>query len=153
MSQWTHVSAIIRFDGIKGTTPDPILGHMVSFDDPTEAWDTCDVPCGSEGSLQYILSDIREGIVRFTSDIGEGIVRFTAAIWGDLRDYGDENDVAEIESYLTRIVDGHIIRSGIAEIRVDGTQVDPSIRKILRYMMEDDSLKAQWHTIWEQSSE
>ncbi len=105
MSQWTHVNASIRFDGMKGMTPDPDPGHTVSFDSPGQAWDECDVPCGSEGSLQYQMTEV-----------GDGLTRFTAAIWGDLRDY---SDVAEIEAYLARITTGQMIRSGVAEIRVE----------------------------------
>jgi len=38
MSYWTHVSATIRFDGIKNITPDPDLGKCVDFDDPEIMW-------------------------------------------------------------------------------------------------------------------
>ncbi len=106
MSKWTHVNAVIRFDGIKGQDPDPDLGNTVSFDDENEEmWDACNVPCGSEGSLEYKLIEV-----------GDGITRFTAVIWGDLRDY-DESD--KIVKYLEHITQGHMIRSGIAEINME----------------------------------
>lgn len=91
MSQWTHVAAVIRFDGVKGMTPDPNLNQ--------------DVPQGSEDGLHY-------GLV----EVGEGIPRFTVTIWGDLRDF---NNIGEIIAYLERITKGHTIRSGIAEIDVE----------------------------------
>jgi len=130
MSQWTHVNAIIRFDGIKGITPDPELGHTVNFDDHEDTWDKCDIPCGDAGSLQYELKEV-----------GEGIPRFVASIWGDLQDY---SDIDEIERYLNRIVSGQLIRSGVAEINVEC-----GITKVLRYTPYPNSDSGKWQTVWE----
>ena len=132
MSQWTHVNATIRFDGIPGMTPDPDLGRTVEFDDPQEMWNKCNVPCGSEGSLRYEITEV-----------GDGVTRFVAAIWGDLRSY---SDVAEIEAYLTRITTGQMIRSGVAEIEVEYKTV-----KVLRFNSDLDV--QAWQTVWEQSAE
>lgn len=132
MSQWTHINASIRFDGIKGMTLDPDLGKTVSYDDPVGAWNACDVPRGSEGSLQNTLTEI-----------GDGAVRFVATVWGDLRDY---EDVAEIEAYLDRIVEGQGIRSGVAEIEVEYKST-----KVLRY---NNDLDVQaWQMVWEETTE
>ncbi len=106
MSQWTHINAAIRFDGIGGMTPNPDLGKTVDFEDLGTARDTCDVPRGSEGSLQYKLTEVDR----------IGMTRFVAIIWGDLRDY---SNVDELKEYLARITEGHAIRSGIAEINVE----------------------------------
>lgn len=131
MSQWTHVNAVIRFDGIKGRTPDPNLGYTYHYNDPPENSNRCDVPCGSEGSLQYKLIELS----------GEGLVRFVAVIWGDLRDY---NDVEVIEEYLKRITKSQLIRSGIAEIVVERGKT-----RVLRYNQE----KEDWETILEENDE
>lgn len=114
MSQWTHVCVAIRFDGLKGMTPDPKLD--------------CKIPRGSEGPLHCELIEV-----------GDGAVRFTAVIWGDLRDY---SDIAEIEAYLARIVEGQGIRSGVAEI-----EVEYKTEKVLRYDRDSEL----WKTVWEKA--
>ena len=112
MSDWTHVNAAIRFDGMPGMFKRPKLGTTCRYDDEDRSkWKDCDVPCGSEGSLQYSLIEY-----------GTGLPWLAVHIWGDLRDY---QDIDAIVAYLTRIVEGQMIRSGIAEIEIEGcpTQV------------------------------
>ena len=105
MSQWTHVNCSIRYDmvplpgAIDELTPD--LGRTARYDDDDTS---CDVPCGSEGSLQYI-----------THVYDNGLPWMIAAIWGDLRDY---DDVDEIVAYLERITKDKMVRSGVALIEV-----------------------------------
>ncbi len=108
MSIWTHVNAAIRFDGIPGVAPQtrPDLGNTYHYDDDESVFSECNVPCGSEGSLQYRLVEY-----------DTGLPWLAAHIWGDLRDY---ENIDAIVAYLTRIVAGQIIRSGIAEIAVEG---------------------------------
>ena len=109
MSQWTHVAGIIRFDGF--VKPD--LGKVVSLeycnmsdDEYEKACEECEVPMGSEDSLQHQLwTNPREG----------NAARYTAMIWGDLRDY---NDVDEIVAYFNRIVKGQRIRQACFEVDV-----------------------------------
>ena len=111
MSTWTHVAAIVRFDGLRlpgMPDPTPKLGQTATYDDEPAAWDACDVPCGSEGSLQYQL---------WTNPNPTSLAAYTAMIWGDLRDY---EDVDEIEAYLGRITAGAMIRQGVAEISIEG---------------------------------
>ena len=107
MSQWTHVAATIRFDALRLTDmPDqtPDLGTPVTWEDGN--FDSCNMPCGSEGSLQHML---------WTNPMTNALAAYTAAIWGDLRDY---SDVDEIKAYLARITDGQSlgVRQGVAEI-------------------------------------
>ncbi len=116
MSQWTHVNASIRFDGVRGLTPPPELGWPCRWEDTVEVMDACNVPCGSEGSLEWSLH---------TNPASDSLARWTASIWGDLRGY---DNVREIESYLARIVKDRPIRSGVAEIVVEHTSTT-----ILRY--------------------
>jgi len=105
MSQWTHVNAAIRFDGLPGISKQPNLGTTVDYKDAQEIWEACDVPCGSEGSLKFKVTVV-----------GEGLVWVNAHIWGDLRDYDNEQ---EIILYLERICKGQHVRSGIAEIGIE----------------------------------
>ena len=92
MSQWTHVNAIIRFDGLSGMVPPPQIRD--------------DVPTGSEGPLNVSLEEV-----------GDGMLRFVGTFWGDLRDY---SDVDEIVRYFTKMTEPpQMIRSGILEIAVE----------------------------------
>ena len=53
MSQWTHVNASIRFDGLlgMGLPTESDLGVICTY----ENWKNTDMPCGSEGGLQYSI--------------------------------------------------------------------------------------------------
>ncbi len=126
MSVWTHVNASIRFDGLSslGSSTKPDLGHTCDFDSPEKIWDKCNVPCGSEGSLEYKLWQV-----------GDGMVWYNAMIWGDLRSY---DDIQEILDYLTRIIQGQMIRSGVAAIQCELKQEKNGV-----YEVNDDKL------IWE----
>ena len=109
MSQWTHVAATIRFDALRlPGMPDqrPILGNTCSFDSPQEDWEKCDVPCGSEGSVKHLIYE----------EPGPSLAAYVAIIWGDLRDY---SNVEEIKKYLERIIEGRMVRQGVAQIEVE----------------------------------
>lgn len=108
MSQWTHINASIRFDGIIGFgTAEPDLGITCSYEDEEEQWNKCDVPCGSEGSMQYMV---------WKNPSQSSLAFRTVVFWGDLRSY---SNVEEILTYFNRITEGQMIRSGILEIDVE----------------------------------
>lgn len=118
MSTWTHVCGVIRFDGLSilGESHEPDCGNTCSFEDDSEAWDKCNVPCGSEGSIQ---------ISKWTNPCSSSMARWTYSIFGDLRDY--END-QEIIDYFNRIVDGKYVRQGCYSFEVEG-----SLKRIFTY--------------------
>jgi len=95
MSQWTHVNAHIRIDGIEG------VHKGFNLDE--------NIPCGSEGSLQYKIDKV-----------GTGLVLYNVAIWGDLRDYNNKQEIIE---YLVKNFENEMIRSGIAEIEVERDKI------------------------------
>lgn len=109
MSQWTHVAGVVRFDGIAGMMPEPVLGNTVSYEDPERKWSECNVPMGSEGSLSHNM---------VTSSRDSDLARWVATIWGDLRDYDNADEIIE---YFKRIVNGQMIRSGVFKIDVEGS--------------------------------
>jgi len=98
MSQWTHVAGAIRIDGIPSLTGisqeeeikeiESLIGNTASYYDGEDAWDRCNVPCGSEGSIQrkFIFTGHDKGI-------GHSLSRGVVVIWADLRDYGDEGAI------------------------------------------------------------
>lgn len=108
MSQWTHVNASIRFDGIlgMGQPTEKDLGQICRFGDEQD-WENSIIPCGSEGSIEYKI--VKTGD---ENDMASMVVVFT----GDLRDYDDAN---EIIKYFNDIVKERMIRSGILEIEVE----------------------------------
>jgi len=108
MSQWTHVAGIVRFDGLFNMgMPEPDLGFTCRFDSKEVDWDKCNVPCGSEGSLDCKMWK--------NPDNGDLAAR-TAYIFGDLRDYDNADEIIE---YFNRIVEGQIIRDACYVINVE----------------------------------
>ncbi len=113
MSQWTHVNASIRFDGLMGMglPTESDLGQMCKWgDEDTSHWETSKLPCGSEGSIEYTV--VKTG--------GENSLACMAVIFtGDLRDYEDKE---EILNYFTELCKGKMVRSGILEIDIEFQQ-------------------------------
>ena len=112
MSQWTHVCGAIRVDALVSSEFDDTaidlverFGQPVSFDDPESLWDSCSVPLGSEGSIQYSVSHTGD-----QSSLSWGIVD----IWGDLRDYSNAQEIYE---WVKKACIGLFIRS--CSIKVD----------------------------------
>ena len=105
MSQWTHVSASIRFDGIMGIgLPTELdLGVICTFED----WNETDMPCGSEGGIEYTVIKNKDE---------NSMAAMVVVFYGDLRDYEDSK---EILSYFEKITNGRMIRSGILEIEIE----------------------------------
>ena len=92
MSIWTHVAAIIRIDSIKGFGIGPqskeelekVLGPVAEFDGTDEEWNACTLPCGSEGSLQYVI---------WENEDDHCISAFTVSVFGDLRNYDESMSI------------------------------------------------------------
>ena len=113
MSKWTHVAGIIRLDSMGaqivrqlptecGSKREKIeeavtraLGNTCNFESTPEESAICNVPTGSEGSLQHNVFP--------NSDKGDdhGLSWGYATIWGDLRDFGTE-DVPTIKEWFQR---------------------------------------------------
>ena len=113
MSTWTHVAGIIRFDGIASLgSKEPDCGFTCDFEDNEDIWGKCNVPCGSEGSLQ---------ISKWTNPSNSALSRWTYSIFGDLRNYGgNHEDEKEIVDYFNRIVKDQIIRQACFSFQVGG---------------------------------
>ncbi len=88
MSQWTHVTGCIRVDGLPKIVPgftikniEKVLGPQCTFDD----WrDDTNLPCGSEGGLQYRVIEY-----------DDGLPWVVIPVWGDLRDYDNVNEIRQ----------------------------------------------------------
>jgi hypothetical protein len=114
MSQWTHINGTIRIDHFRDLEPEldfnKVIGRTCAFADPEKIWNACTVPCGSEGSLQYIA---------WVNPEKNSMAAYTVTIFGDLRDY---DNVPEIVAWFDKITTGKdlMIRSAILEISVEG---------------------------------
>lgn len=110
MSQWTHVAGIIRLDSMgncivrqlpTGSKREKIeeavnkaLGNTWNFESTPEEVERCNVPGGSEGSLQH-------NVFPNSDEDEHGLSWGYATIWGDLRDFGTE-DVPEIKVWFQK---------------------------------------------------
>ena len=108
MSQWTHVAGIVRLDNMGSLVRMPVsarnekveeavvraLGNTCVYGDSSETWNSCTVPCGSEGSLQY---KVYPNTNKDSRSLSWGYV----AIWGDLRGF-DVGDLPTIYDWLEK---------------------------------------------------
>lgn len=111
MSIWTHVVGNIRVDGLPRLDRKrfsiakikKILGPISTY----EIVRKTTLPCGSEGSLQYQIIEY-----------GKGMSWIAIAIWGDLRDF---DDIEEIKDWLKNIFPKlGMIRDAAIKIQVEG---------------------------------
>lgn len=113
MSQWTHVAGCIRIDSPPFLDVNPMrelsqsFGNTCKFGDPQSKWNRCNVPCGSEGSVQYCIERTGD-----EHSMSWGVVY----IWGDLRDYDSQQ---KIYDWLRMACAGKMIRSCAVKIDVE----------------------------------
>lgn len=113
MSIWTHINGCIRIDGIPSIMDvsdnkmKEILGSTCEYESSGAERDACNVPCGSEGSMQYKLIGA-----------GTGLILWTVPVWGDLRDYDDAQEVTDWFNRVTQ-KSGLIIRDAVLQINVE----------------------------------
>lgn len=91
-----------------------LLGNTCSFEDDEEKWEDCNVPFGSEGSIQFSF---------WSNPNLSHLAAFTVAIFGDLRDFG-QADVPEIKEWFEKVTkaESAMVRSAILEIEVEGSE-------------------------------
>jgi len=111
MSQWTHVAGIVRVDALPFGDPTKTIessfGKTCEYDSPESARESCTVPCGSEGSVQYCVEHTG----------GEHSLAWGCVyIWGDLRDY---SDAQEIYKWLKTATKSLLIRSCVVKIDIE----------------------------------
>lgn len=105
MSRWTHISGVIRFDNYSSLMDfeseekidevkilKEVLGPISTFANPGE---TCTLPLGSEGSLEYKIDKIPDDSL---------IPNLNVLFYGDLRDYGGKKDIKIFQKWLKTLV-------------------------------------------------
>lgn len=96
MSDWTHVAAIFRVDGIRAIAPDPdfdeVFGKECLFESPVEVWDDANehpeayLPLGSEGTLEKSV---------WVNPDRSCMAAYTVSVFGDLRDFSSIDEIME----------------------------------------------------------
>lgn len=95
MSYWTYVNGSIRVDSVPLKNKEiRALFKTCKFGGSVEEWESCNVPRGSEGSLQVLL--------HFNSSKYEAC-RVTMTIYGDLRGF-EESRHHEIIEWINGII-------------------------------------------------
>lgn len=98
MSTWTHVAGCIRIDSIPCmidiTNEVRDCFKSCDFDSTKDLWDSCNMPCGSEGSVQWYL-----WVNPDTYDCCSHMI----TLYGDLRDYGKEQE-EEIKNWWNKLL-------------------------------------------------
>ena len=127
MSLWTHITGTVRVDSFLEYAKtkkqiEDILGKPAYFESP-EDWDSCKLPLGSEGSVEYKIIQSGEektqtnknGKVSVSST---NLAAFVVCFWGDLRDYELDDKIDEVEKWFKEFVlsEGLLIRSAVLEV-------------------------------------
>ena len=140
MSEWTHVAGHIRIDAlifdkslIEGNrkTLEGTIGKPVSYEElDTKKGRESRVPKGSEGSLciKYYHNDLCD------------IAFWEISIWGDLRDYRDEDIESNLIPWFQDICKVFPIRGAILEAHTDlgGNQYIVTPSNVITQVYEED---------------
>lgn len=114
MSQWTHVAGTIRIDCIDHEEVkeqiNNILGQTWKYGDAVDP-DTEYAPYGSEGSIQYIITENPDE---------SSITAFVVTFYGDLRDYDNDE---KIIAWFEKACDAFYIRQATITINVEGQKI------------------------------
>lgn len=102
----THITGTLRVDGYAGVNEPQWdnLFRSAHWREPT-SFDKCNMPCGKEGSIQYSVK---------VNDDPNDTARYIVTFWGDLVEFGNENDVYNVYYWFQRVVKKlDLIRQGI----------------------------------------
>ncbi len=143
MSQWTHLAGLIRLDSMGANIVRlPVeemnkrvkeavakaLGNICDYDSSSETWDLCNVPQGSEGSLQY-------KVFANSDKEDHGLSWGYVAIWGDLRDFGTE-DYPSVLDWFQKSLERLMLPEGFGSPE-DMSQNDKALYAIASFGIRD----------------
>lgn len=103
MSQWTHIAGVIRIDALRDGDERDIqqekalkgLFRTWSYGDRDSKRYKCNVPSGSEGSIQ----------VKIVPGEDHSLAAYVILLWGDLRDFGDAEDIRNLKKWWKNLID------------------------------------------------
>lgn len=140
MSEWTHVAGHIRVDALVFDESliddyrkvlESTIGKPVSYEElDTEKAENSRVPKGSEGSLciKYNHNDLCD------------VAFWEISIWGDLRDYGDDDINSNLIPWFKDICKVLPIRGAILEAHTElgGNQYIVTPNNVITQIYEED---------------
>jgi len=124
MSTWTHVAGTIRVDCFPFMEQPNFKKIFVKklWDEEDEG--DCNMPLGSEGSLDY-------RIIRNPNP--DAMSAYTVVIFGDLRDFGKENQ-DEIVNWWNRVLkDCGMIRQAILQVIFEDSEAPMILESGMKY--------------------
>lgn len=117
MSVWTHITGALRIDAVVMNKQHEqmilkkvheTLGKTCNHDSTSDVFNACNVPRGSEGSLQY-----------YVHQYDTGLPWAIIGIWGDLRDY---DNVDEIKAWWEKVCKAFpLVRQGVLVVRCEAS--------------------------------
>lgn len=116
MSIWTHVAGCFRIDAVRGLDFseqidfDKLLGKTCNFNSSEKEWEECNVPCGSEGSIEFSI---------WTNPDECCLASYTISVFGDLRDFEVER-ISEIKKWFEKVVSNCSIRNAVIVAETSG---------------------------------
>ena len=97
MSRWTHFAGCIRVDSIQSMMPRPKFDEIFktcTFESNERTWKECNVPKGSEGSIQVTV---------VTNPKTSSMAAYAILIYGDLRDFGSKEDIESVRIWFDSV--------------------------------------------------
>jgi len=104
MSQWTHVSGMLRFDALRTLTivsqqdVYDLMGKSYYYDMDGNKFSNTSrgpiTPMGSGGPVQYHIEE---------NPTHNSMASYDVAVWGDLRDFGEDEVLSGVANWLARI--------------------------------------------------
>ena len=131
MSRWTHVNASFRLDSIGRISDEEIekgFGKAITFKDMYDyeaEGELKTLPMGSEGSLEMSI---------WHNPDRSDLASTTVSVFGDLRDFGGEQDIAGLKLWFNDCCEQFCIRQAFIQIE-DEWSDKPII--LLHNIMED----------------
>lgn len=127
MSRWTHINGSIRVDSLRllGDCQEPRFDKLfktVTYEDIGDQ--ECNVPCGSEGSIDVKV---------YTNKNESCIAAYVVSFFGDLRDFGGQEDIESVKKWFNNICSKLWVRQAVLQILDEG---DDALSCVVEYKNE-----------------
>lgn len=156
MSRWTHVAGIVRVDALIGVLPG-VTDDKSWMDSITRRLQK-NPPTGSEGPVRieaFARSSILEtswGPDKENSELPRGFV----AIWGDLRDFGEREQIESVTTWLnTAFLQKIVLVSGRPPMLFPWVReaivvvVDEANENSCRIVWSEEEQEEQFEIVWD----
>ena len=113
MSRWTHINSVFRLNSIGRISDEKIeqvFGKCITFDkmyDYEADGNPKTLPMGSEGTLEISV---------WHNPDKSCLASTTVSVFGDLRDFGGEEDIKSLKDWFDDCCHGFSVRQAIIQI-------------------------------------